>query len=143
MEMNIFRRIKKLILAVTTIAILILLVLACGKEEAEEELPVAEDFGPVLNLGEMVINLADEGQARYAKMAVVLEFDGDKGLEEANKREPQIRDIVIELLGGEKAISILSLEDRNDLKKRIRERINSEMSDGRVETVYFTTVIVQ
>ncbi|MBN2072700.1 MAG: flagellar basal body-associated FliL family protein [Actinobacteria bacterium] len=134
----------KILIAVAVAMILILLGSGCSKEEdAGEVIPGVEEFGPVLDLGEMIVNLSDEGQARYAKMVVVMEFDGEEGLAEATRRDPQIRDIVIELLSSEKAANILSLEGRSDLKKRIKERINSVMSVGSVKKIYFTTVVVQ
>jgi flagellar protein FliL len=142
MNISNFKRGKGIIIAAMA-AILVLAAPACSKEDAVEEVSEVEEFGPVLDLGEMIVNLSDEGQARYAKIVVVLEFDNGEGLEEANKRDPQIRDIVVELLSSEKAGEILSLDGRKDLKKRIAQRINSVMCEGIVEEIYFTTVVVQ
>lgn len=144
--MDSFKKRKKIFFAAAAAiaALLILAIPACGREEKpEEDVSGEEEFGPVLDLGEMIVNLSDEGQARYAKMVVVMEFDGEEGLTEATRRDPQIRDIVIELLSSEKAMDILALDGRSDLKKRIKERVNSVMTAGAVKKIYFTTVVVQ
>ena len=109
-------------------------------ETKEEE---KKEFGPTFDLGEIIVNLSDAGQARYAKMSVAFELDAETTLEEATKMDPLIRDIVVELLSGETSEKILSLDARNDLKKRIMERINEHFPEGEVLQVFFTNVLVQ
>lgn len=127
----------------------LMLSFSCGKEEGEvgeEGEEIVEEiieFGPTMDLGEMIINLSDTGQARYAKMVVVLEFSDEIAAEHGKIRDPQIRDIVTEIIGEKVSVDILSLESRNILKNEIIERINAVLPEGTVREVYFTTVIVQ
>jgi flagellar protein FliL len=100
-------------------------------------------FGPTFDLGEIIVNLSDAGQARYAKMSVAFELEDEKTLEEATKMDPLIRDIVVELFSGESSDKILSLPARNDLKNRIMERLNEHFAEGKVVQVFFTNVLVQ
>ncbi len=66
-----------------------------------------------------------------------------KCLTEVEKMDPMVRDIVVELLSGESSEKILSLSARNDLKKRIMERVNENLAEGAVMQVFFTNVLVQ
>ena len=100
-------------------------------------------FGPTFDLGEIIVNLSDAGQARYAKMSVAFELENAKTLIEAEEMDPLIRDIVVELLSGESSEKILSLTARNELKTRIMERINEHFEEGKVLQVFFTNVLVQ
>ena len=100
-------------------------------------------FGPTFDLGEIIVNLSDAGQARYAKMSVAFELQDAKTLIEAEEMDPLIRDIVVELLSGESSEKILSLAARNDLKKRIMDRVNEHFAEGKVMQVFFTNVLVQ
>jgi flagellar protein FliL len=111
------------------------------KEEKKKE--EKKEFGPTFDLGEIIVNLSDAGQARYAKMSVAFELDAETTLEEATKMDPLIRDIVVELLSGETSEKILSLAARNDLKQRIMERVNDHFAEGKILQVFFTNVLVQ
>jgi flagellar FliL protein len=111
------------------------------KEESSEN--TGSEFGPVFDLGEIIINLADAGQVRYAKMSVAIELDNETTLAEAQRRDPQIRDTVIELISKETAEKILSPDSRKDLKNEIMDNINKNLSEGEVTSVYFTTILVQ
>ncbi len=100
-------------------------------------------FGSTFDLGEIIVNLSDTGQARYAKISIVFELKGEGALEEAKSRDPQIRDLVVEMLSSETSEKILSIDERNALKKRIIDKINEEFSTGMVVELYFTNVLVQ
>jgi flagellar FliL protein len=112
-------------------------------ETAEAKKEVKKPFGPSFDLGEIIVNLSDAGQARYAKMSVAFELEDEKTLIEAEEMDPLIRDIVVELLSSESSEKILSLTSRNDLKKRILDRVNEHFEEGKVMQVFFTNVLVQ
>ena len=76
-------------------------------------------------------------------MSVAFELEDEKKLEEVKKMDPLVRDIVVELLSAESSEKILSLDARNDLKKRILERVNENLAEGAVMQVFFTNVLVQ
>lgn len=100
-------------------------------------------FGATFDLGEIIVNLADTGQARYAKISIVFELEGEGALEEAQSRDPQIRDLVVEMLSSETSEKLLSIDERNALKKRIIDEINKDFNTGTVVELYFTSVLVQ
>jgi flagellar protein FliL len=115
--------------------------LAEQSEVLEQE--QAKEIGPTFDFGEMIINLSDEGSARYVKVNIVIELDGPKALAEAEKRDPQMRDIIIRLLSTETAEEMLSLEGRDRIKRKLIEEFGARFIQGKVAEVYYTVVLVQ
>lgn len=135
------KKYSKRIILIVALLLLSFFLLSCsdnGQKGKEERL-----FGPTFNVGEIIVNLADIGQARYAKAEVVLELSNDSALEEVQLRSPQIRDIVIEIFSSQQASVLLDLEGKEEIKNKIMARINPVLTSGSVEEVYFTTIVVQ
>ncbi len=135
---------------IVCIFVFLALLAGCSKQEAgleegeiEEEVMTATEMGPTYDFGEMIVNLSDEGTARYIKINIVLEMDGPKALVEAEKRDPQMRDIIIRLLSTETAEGMLSLDGRDRLKKELIEEINTRFIQGEVAEMYYTIILVQ
>ncbi|MDD5660188.1 MAG: flagellar basal body-associated FliL family protein [Actinomycetota bacterium] len=142
-ENNIFSNSNFRIFIVCVLILFVLPVsLSCKKsDKAIEETEVI--FGPTFETGEIIVNLADLGQARYAKIQTVLELSNEETSDEINTRSPQIRDIVIEIFSSKQAEELLDLKIRDDIKKEIFDRINSVLKKGTVNNVYFTTMVIQ
>ena len=83
----------RVLLIAVLISVLAFSFWACKKDK--EEVEKEDSFGPVFNVGEVIVNLSDVGQARYVKVEVVLELSDEETLKEVEKRTPQIRDIII------------------------------------------------
>ena len=140
---NIFSKAQFGVFIICIFIVLILLFsTSCKKEEVvtKEE---KEVFGPTYETGELIVNLADLGQARYAKIQVVLELDEEAVMQEVDDRSPQIRDIIIEIFSSKKAEELLDLEIRSAIKKEIYTKINAVLQDGSVRNIYFITLVVQ
>ncbi|MDD3777171.1 MAG: flagellar basal body-associated FliL family protein [Actinomycetota bacterium] len=127
------------ILLLATLFLIPLLVLSCSPGQEPEEVV----FGPTYDVGEIIVNLADLGQARYGKAEVVLELAAESSLEEIKTRNPQIRDIVIDIFSSQESTDLLDQQGKEEVKKKIKSSINQILSSGKVEQVYFTTIVVQ
>jgi len=104
------------------------------------------ELGPIQNLGEFIVNLADPTETRYLRADVVLEMDYGsslKLLEEVDKRMPQIKDIVISSLGSKTSVQINDSENRDALKQEIKDKINALLNRGQLARVYFTSFAIQ
>jgi flagellar FliL protein len=127
-----------------TIILLILILLftfSCSKNEKKETNQTL--FGPTYDAGEIIVNLADMGQARYAKIQTVFELPDEKTLDEIKKREPQIKDAIIEIFSSKQAEQFLEIKSRNEIKQEILNKINLILKSGKVKNVYFTNIVVQ
>jgi len=131
----------RVLLIAVLISVLAFSFWACKKDK--EEVEKEDSFGPVFNVGEVIVNLSDVGQARYVKVEVVLELSDEETLKEVEKRTPQIRDIIIEIFSGQTAGNILDQQGKDSIKAEIIKSINLVLGIGEVKEVYFTTIVVQ
>ncbi|NHM28215.1 flagellar basal body-associated FliL family protein [Desulfofundulus sp. TPOSR] len=97
-----------------------------------------------LDLGDRVINLADEGPSRYLRVQVVLEYPHDKKLvEEIKAKQPMLTEAVLTILRGKTSDEVLPVKNQEAIKKEILDHINSQLLHGKVERLYFTDFLVQ
>jgi len=113
------------------------------KEEAEkveeEELPTA-----TLELGTIIVNLANPGGNRYLKCDIVLEYHDSEELEaELKEKEHQITDTVITTLRSKTVEQIQPLDKVAPLKNEIITAINSCLTKGEISRLFFTEFIIQ
>ncbi|MDQ0285584.1 flagellar FliL protein [Desulfofundulus luciae] len=97
-----------------------------------------------LDLGDRVINLADEGPSRYLRVQVVLEYPHDKKLvEEIKAKQPMLTEAVLTILRSKTSDEVLPVKNQEAIKKQILDHINSQLLHGKVERLYFTDFLVQ
>jgi len=97
-----------------------------------------------LKLEEFLVNLNDEGKAKYLKVNMFLGSDGkNKDLQkELTAKVPQIRDCINNTLRTKKSTDFTT-EGEARLKEEIIVKINETLSNGKVADVYFSSIIVQ
>jgi flagellar FliL protein len=123
-----------------------------GNSEAEALAPVsagkpaAKDSGHIgstYGLDTFVVNIADRDRDRYLKMKAELELEKPELAQEMDARLPQIRDLIISLLGNKSFDDIRTIEGKNFLREELLLRINSLLVTGEVRRVFFTEFVVQ
>ncbi len=141
------------------LALLLLLILLIGgggaayfflfsKGEEEEETPkpkvAPESVGVMYQLEPaFIVNLADPEVTMYARVSITLELSAPEVTLEVQKREPIIRDAIIEILSNKTSSELRSPEGREQLKLELIKRINTILVQGGVRNVYFTEFVVQ
>ncbi len=115
-----------------------------GEEVVEEPVEPDVEFGErVFKLQPFVVNVTGEGYPRYLKMQVAFEMNTPEGKEEIEARVDQVRDTTILLLSSKRLADINDFEGKALLKDDLRDRVNSTLKTGRVESVLFTEFVVQ
>lgn len=108
------------------------------KEEKKQEEPTA-----TMDLGSIIVNLADPGGARFLKVGVVMEYPEDeKFAEELAKKEPEITDLIIKILRSKTVDEIQPLDKIDPLKNEIINAVNKILVGGKVKRVFFTEFII-
>lgn len=107
-----------------------------AKAEAEVAAPVT---GPKteVDMGEMVVNLADTSESRYLKVNIVLEVEGTmpaSGEGEKAGASPKMRDAVIETLSARTYEELLSPKGKSDLKESIKTIVNKTLKESNKAT---------
>ena len=89
-----------------------------------------------------IVNLAGGGQ-HFLKVDIALELVG-KGVEsEIERKLPVIKDAVVLVLSEQTVDSIADSRGKLRLKDELLKRLNSQLSSGKVQNIYFTSFVVQ
>lgn len=108
-----------------------------GKQEKQ-----AEEIGPTYELGDFTVNFAEEQNYQFLKASIVFEISHNKLNEELNKRNPQIRDLIISILRAKNPEDIKTPSNEN-IKSEIKTKVNDRLNTGEVENVWFTQLVIQ
>ncbi|MEA3240688.1 MAG: flagellar basal body-associated FliL family protein [Pseudomonadota bacterium] len=112
-----------------------------AKIEAEKN--KKPEFLPVFSLKPFVVNLADGKGRRYLKVSMKLELSSDELLEEVEKRQPQIRDVILTLLSSKTSDEVNSMEGKFLLREEIIKRVNTFLITGKITKIYLEEFVVQ
>ncbi len=112
-----------------------------AKIEAEKNKKL--EFLPVFALKPFVVNLADGKGRRYLKVSMKLELSSDELSEEVEKRQPQIRDVILTLLSSKTSGEVNSMEGKFLLREEIIKRVNTFLTTGKITKIYLEEFVVQ
>jgi flagellar FliL protein len=111
-----------------------------------EEMPVEEEenvIGPLYTLDTMIVNLSDQGGKRYLRVTMALELSDPDAVAIIESRLPQVRDAILMILPAKKYEDVSTTDGKIALRSQVMEKINSLMTKGRVNNIYFTEFVVQ
>lgn len=91
----------------------------------------------------LIVNPADSNGERYLKATITLEMHGPEILEELEKRTPQIKNQINNVLSSKTIGQIQTNEDRERLLREIQNRVNGLLLSGRISNVYFEEFVYQ
>ncbi len=113
-----------------------------GKDEKSTK---KKDMGPVYEVGEFTLNLATSSskQSHFIRTEIVLEVSDKRALSDLEKRQPQVRDILISLIRSRTAEQFYKDTGMELLRFEIIKEMNTLLSKGEVTNVYFIDLIVQ
>jgi flagellar FliL protein len=94
-------------------------------------------------MGPKVVNLLDNNGERYLKVDIQLEVSNSECMADLEQLKPKITDAVLVLLSSKNYKEIADFEGKQRLRDEIAMRLNSYLTRGRVQKVYFTEFIIQ
>lgn len=114
-----------------------------GKQKEAESLK-HEQVKATLALDPFLVNLADTDEIRFVKATFQLGLSEEAGEE---TKDPvaiaAIRDSIISLLTSKTAEQILTPKGKEDLRREIRDRINTAAPESKVVEIYIVDFVVQ
>jgi len=117
------------------------------KEVPEEKAPPPEEEVPpvgfITPIKDLVVNPAGTNGTRYLCTTVAFETHDQVVADEIKTREPQVRDLLIEILGGRTVEELSDLDNRVKIRKEIEDAINEMLVSGKVVGVYFSNFVLQ
>lgn len=79
----------------------------------------------------------------FIKASFRIQVDNKKALEEIQKRDFQINNIILRALSGKQASELAGPEGMESLENSIRDELNTLMQEGTVIRVYTTNWVIQ
>lgn len=120
--------------------------LVTSKLSSGKEAQVVES-GPIMDLGEFTINLADKDEVRFARFKVSLEVNSAKAVTELSKSEwnVRLRDTIILTVKDKKASDLSTSTGLLSLASEIKTNLNKIIPSDKAKVlrVYFTEFVVQ
>ena len=90
-----------------------------------------------------VVNLAGNQGRRYLKVTMQFGIDNPSLSKELHVKSIIMRDSIISILSSKLYDDISSEDGKNVLKSQIKHKINKILKTGRINSVYFTTFVIQ
>jgi flagellar protein FliL len=112
-------------------------------EEAAHEPPPSPEFGPLVALEPLVVNLSDTTQSRYVKVTVHLELGNEEQRLFAEQHIVPVRDRLIVYFSGLPSDHALAPAAKEAMKAELRGVINDVLGTEIVRNVYFTEFVIQ
>lgn len=100
-------------------------------------------IGPLYSFDTFIVNLADPGGIRYLKVSMQAEVDSNKVIEEIEKRNPQVRDLILTVLSSKTYAEVSTPQGKIALKQEIIRRLNLILTTGTVRNIFFTEFVSQ
>lgn len=95
------------------------------------------DFDPI------IVNLLDPTGKRYLQVKLSLEVADKKIEEEVKKREPVIKDVILQVLSGKTVEEVVVPEAKEKIKQELLKRINETLGEELITNIYITQYIVE
>lgn len=126
------------ILLVGTIAVVAVMKLNTSNNTKEPS--IEEVLAASVDVPEVTTNLASND---YIKISFKIETDGKKAKDELEKRDFQVKNLIIYELSEKKAEDLKGKEGKMNLEETLKVKLNELMQDGKIKKVYITGSLLQ
>ncbi|MGE0738710.1 flagellar basal body-associated protein FliL [Sulfurimonas sp.] len=100
-------------------------------------------IGTLYPLDAFTVNLKSDAGRRYLKTTISLELNGKELSLELDSKTPVIRDRIIRILTSKTLEEISSKKGKQKISEQIMDTLNSMITDGSIEGIYFTEFVIQ
>lgn len=109
-------------------------------DEADAKISADDLLKRTLEIPEMTTNLKNE---HYIRVSFKIQTDDEKTKEELEKRDYQVKNVIIKLLSGTDAKDLQGTQGKIRLENQLKEKLNELAKPGSVEQVYITSILIQ
>lgn len=111
------------------------------KKHASEDAPAKPAL--IHSLGDLVVNLADTGSMRYAKLTVAIGFEEKLSEEQIKEIQPLLKDTVIGVTTKYRLADLHRKGGAEKLKKQLLHAIRERLDETEVVAVYLEAFAMQ
>jgi flagellar FliL protein len=126
-------------IAVSYVAVTVLFPPRAASPAKEPE----KTIGELYRVDGIAVNPAGTRGSRLLKVDAVFEAPESEVVRELAERDSQVRDILITELSAHPLNELLEPEGKEQVRRRILERVNERLVHGALSSLYFTQFVVQ
>jgi len=142
MKKNLMTIMLIILAAITLVGVIAVVVVTklSDPTSAEDKPSIDEIVKSSVEIPEITTNLASND---YIKISFMVQTENKKAKEELEKRNFQVKNIIITELSEMKAEELTGKKGKEKLQEALKTRMNELMEEGKVEKVYITSSILQ
>lgn len=130
-----------LLVAITLVgAIAVVVILKVTGEDKEKELTIDEVLEASVDIPQMTANLASDD---FIRISFKIQTDSVEAKEELEKRDFQVKNLIILELSEKTAEDLKGKEGQQKLENDLKTKISEIMQEGKIENVYITESLLQ
>jgi len=102
------------------------------------------EFGKYLhNMNDIIVNPAATNGQRYLLVDIGIDFPSPEKLEDFKTKEILAKDVIISTLAAKTLTQLNSISYKDSLKSEITKKLESNIPDTKINTIYFSRYIIQ
>ena len=101
------------------------------------------EIGILYPLDTFTVNLKSDAGRRYLKVTMSLELEGEELSLELDAKTAVLRDRIIRILSSKTLEEISSKKGKAKVSSQVMDTLNSMISDGEINGIYFTEFVIQ
>ncbi|WP_144527096.1 flagellar basal body-associated protein FliL [Peribacillus simplex] len=142
MKKNLMTIMLIILVAITLVGVIAVVVVTklSDPTSAEDKPSIDEIVKSSVEIPEITTNLAGND---YIKISFMFQTESKKAKEELEKRNFQVKNIIITELSEMKVEELTGKKGKEKLQEALKTRMNELMEEGKVEKVYITSSILQ
>ncbi|QED47549.1 flagellar basal body-associated protein FliL [Cytobacillus dafuensis] len=129
-----------MLVAITLVGAVAVIVVKELNSSGTQEPTIDEVLESSVDIPQITTNLASND---FVRISFKIQTDSKNAKKELEKRDFQVKDIIIQELSEMKAEDIQGKEGQNKLKEELKEELNEIMQEGKIEQVYITENLLQ
>ncbi len=102
-----------------------------------------EEFGEIYVIEDLIVNPAGSGGTRYLATSVGLQPANADVLARIEKRDAQIKDSLLRILGSRTVEDLADVNSRERIRTEIKVAVEESIVDGEIDAVYFVSFVLQ
>lgn len=104
---------------------------------------LTNEFGPVVDMADFVVNIQSEEGTAYLKVKLSLELVAETATDTVNKAMPVLRNEVLLYLSGLSVAEVRTPQQKQEIQEKLKETINKRLKSELIKAVYFTEFVTQ
>ncbi|KON89081.1 flagellar basal body-associated protein FliL [Sporosarcina globispora] len=130
-----------MLIAITLVgAIALVIVMKFSGDDEAKEPTIDEVLEASVDIPQITANLASDD---YIRISFKIQTENKKAKEELEKRDFQVKNLIIQELSEMKAEDIQGKEGQVKLQEDLKNKINGLMQEGKIVQVYITESLLQ